>query len=268
MHTPKKSTNISSTIGRSPSAAAPYAAPMKAVSEIGVSMTRSGPKRSSKPCVAPKIPPYTPTSSPMTKTRSSRSISCAIASAIARAMVKIRSGIVAVSFLHTGITGPVSDGPGSRHENVSKGFFGCRVRALAREGNRLVYFCPCLALDLRGSLARQHPLADQALLEPFDRVLLLQLVDLILGPVDLRIALEVAEITVGSDLDQARAITPPGSSDGLTGDLVHVDRIIVRDVGTRNTVSDRSLAVSRNCCRLALWYGDGPGIVLDDKNHR
>ena len=45
MQTPKKSTNISSTIGRMPSAAAPVAAPMKAVSEIGVSMMRSGPKR-------------------------------------------------------------------------------------------------------------------------------------------------------------------------------------------------------------------------------
>ncbi len=57
MQTPKKSTNISSAIGRMPSAAAPVAAPMKAVSEIGVSMMRSGPKRSSRPPVALKMPP-------------------------------------------------------------------------------------------------------------------------------------------------------------------------------------------------------------------
>ena len=38
MHTPKKSTNISSTIGRKPAAAAPVAAPMNAVSEMGVSI--------------------------------------------------------------------------------------------------------------------------------------------------------------------------------------------------------------------------------------
>ncbi|MCY1552235.1 hypothetical protein D9M68_886170 [compost metagenome] len=75
MHTPKKSTNISSAIGRMPSAAAPMAVPMKAVSEIGVSMMRSLPCLSSRPPVAPKMPPYFPMSSPMTKTSASRSIS-------------------------------------------------------------------------------------------------------------------------------------------------------------------------------------------------
>ena len=57
MQTPKKSTNISSAIGRMPCSAAPTAAPMNAVSEIGVSMTRSGPNLSSRPSVAPKMPP-------------------------------------------------------------------------------------------------------------------------------------------------------------------------------------------------------------------
>ena len=40
--TPRKSTNISSTTGRSPACAAPTARPTNAVSEIGVSRTRSG----------------------------------------------------------------------------------------------------------------------------------------------------------------------------------------------------------------------------------
>ena len=57
MHTPKKSANISSTIGRIPSTAAPMPRPMNAVSEIGVSSTRSGPNCSSSPPVAPKMPP-------------------------------------------------------------------------------------------------------------------------------------------------------------------------------------------------------------------
>jgi len=83
MHTPKKSTNISSAIGRMPAAAAPAAAPMNADSEIGVSMMRSGPKRASRPPVALKMPPYLATSSPITKTFGSRSISWPIASAIA-----------------------------------------------------------------------------------------------------------------------------------------------------------------------------------------
>src|SRR5690625_2462264 len=83
MHTPKKSTNINSAIGRIPSVAAPIAAPIKAVSEIGESMIRSGPNRSKIPSVDPKIPPYFPTSSPNTNTSSFFSISKAIASAIA-----------------------------------------------------------------------------------------------------------------------------------------------------------------------------------------
>jgi hypothetical protein len=52
-----KSANISSTMGRMPSTAAPIPVPMNAVSEIGVSMTRSGPNCSSRPVVEPKMPP-------------------------------------------------------------------------------------------------------------------------------------------------------------------------------------------------------------------
>ena len=41
--TPMKFTNISSAIGRNPVIAAPTAAPMKLISQIGVSRMRSGP---------------------------------------------------------------------------------------------------------------------------------------------------------------------------------------------------------------------------------
>ena len=57
MQTPKKSTNMSSAIGRMPEMAAPTAAPMKPVSEIGVSMILSGPYLARRPSVAPKMPP-------------------------------------------------------------------------------------------------------------------------------------------------------------------------------------------------------------------
>ena len=93
MATPKKSANISSTTGRMPSTAAPTPRPMKAVSEIGVSSTRSGPNWSSSPVVAPKMPPYLPMSSPSTTTPASRSISCAMPSAMARAVVSRRSAV-------------------------------------------------------------------------------------------------------------------------------------------------------------------------------
>ena len=78
-----KSPNMISTIGRSPVTAAPKAAPASASSEIGVSNTRSEPKRSCRSGVALNTPPATATSSPKNTTEASRSISSAIASRIA-----------------------------------------------------------------------------------------------------------------------------------------------------------------------------------------
>lgn len=51
-------------MGLSPVAALPTAQPMIAPSEMGVSLTRSGPNSSSIPALTPKQPPNLPTSSP------------------------------------------------------------------------------------------------------------------------------------------------------------------------------------------------------------
>ncbi|RLG34765.1 hypothetical protein DRN98_02190, partial [Methanosarcinales archaeon] len=69
--------------GLKPFEAAPAARPMIAASLIGVSITRSGPKRSTKPRVAPNAPPGSPTSSPTIKTFGSLSISSPRASFMA-----------------------------------------------------------------------------------------------------------------------------------------------------------------------------------------
>src|SRR5436189_4039605 len=58
----------------------PIAEPRIPASESGVSMQRSGPKRSSSPAVARKTPPAHPTSSPITSTESSCAISACSAS--------------------------------------------------------------------------------------------------------------------------------------------------------------------------------------------
>src|SRR5579863_5182851 len=62
----------------------PQAAPMMALSLMGVSMTRSQPNLSSRPSLVLNAPPYTPTSSPMSTTLGSAAISsnsaCLIAS--------------------------------------------------------------------------------------------------------------------------------------------------------------------------------------------
>ena len=68
------SINIISTTGRMPIAAAPTPAPRKAISDIGVSITRSSPNFSINPSVALNGPPE-PISSPIKKTVGSLSSS-------------------------------------------------------------------------------------------------------------------------------------------------------------------------------------------------
>ncbi|MPN55240.1 hypothetical protein SDC9_202920 [bioreactor metagenome] len=96
---------------------------MKPVSEIGVSITRSGPNCSSNPVVALKMPPYLPTSSPMTKTRGSRAISCAVASEIACAMVRRRVVVVVLMRISWGSVG----------EDVQQRVLRFRIGAVATE---------------------------------------------------------------------------------------------------------------------------------------
>jgi len=80
--TPRKSRYITSTTGRSPAMAAPTPSPTMAVSEMGVSRTRS-PKRARSPRVRPKTLPPSPMSIPARKTRSSVSSSASSAARIA-----------------------------------------------------------------------------------------------------------------------------------------------------------------------------------------
>ena len=75
--------NCISHTGRRPMCAAPAAAPTIAVSAMGVSITRSAPKRAWNPSVTLNAPPNAPMSSPRRKTRSSRAISSPIPSRIA-----------------------------------------------------------------------------------------------------------------------------------------------------------------------------------------
>ena len=78
---------MSSTTGRMPAMAAPTPSPTIAVSEIGVSRTRS-PNRSRRPRVRPKTLPPSPTSMPATNTRSSAASS---ASSAARTASMVRN---------------------------------------------------------------------------------------------------------------------------------------------------------------------------------
>ena len=101
-HTPTKSRYISSTTGRIPAIAAPTPRPMTAVSEIGVSRTRS-PNRSRSPRVRPKTLPPSPTSMPATNTPSSSASSHSSADRIASIVRKTgASGAGRAGSGHTG----------------------------------------------------------------------------------------------------------------------------------------------------------------------
>src|SRR5437763_1365983 len=76
----RKSPNMMSTTGRIPVIAAPSASPVIPGSEIGESITRSGPNSSTSPDITLKGVPASATSSPMTYTVGSRRNSSASAS--------------------------------------------------------------------------------------------------------------------------------------------------------------------------------------------
>ena len=68
------SMNWISTMGRASASASPTPRPVIACSEMGVSRTRSAPKRSLSPVETPNTPPPSATSSPKRRIRSSAAI--------------------------------------------------------------------------------------------------------------------------------------------------------------------------------------------------
>ena len=67
----RKSANMISTIGRSPTRLIPSATPTKPFSQIGVTRTRSRPYFSTRPPLVLKTPPSASTSSPISRTAGS-----------------------------------------------------------------------------------------------------------------------------------------------------------------------------------------------------
>src|SRR5687767_8218152 len=169
---------MTSTTGRIPCMAAPIPAPTSAISEMGAFRTRSGPNSSSMPWVTPIEPPISAMSSPMMKTSTSRRIASESASRTAS-----RYDSSGIDVLH--------------------GVVGLRVGAVLGELGRGLDHLHDLAADVRGVLVRQLKLRSQLV----DRVLgLAQLLQLALGPVDLRIADVVAREPVGLHVEEVRAL--------------------------------------------------------------
>src|SRR6478672_4246932 len=200
-----KSTNISSTIGRMPSTAAPVARPMNAVSEIGVSSTRVGPNLSSRPVVEEKMPPYAPTSSPSTMTDGSASISWLIASTIAFAVVSRRLVRVAVTVASSARAG----------EHVLAHLGGVGAWTVLGELHRPFDPGRGFGADAGDLVLGQHPVGPQPGLVGRDRIPTRHVGQV--RPIALRVPLEVPPQPQRVHLDQRGAAAGAGPFDCLPG---------------------------------------------------
>src|SRR5260221_4736080 len=218
MQTPKKSTNISSTTGRSPTAAMPTAAPMNAASEIGLSRTRCSPKAASNPCVVPHTPPILARSSPRTTTDGSADISRCSASFNAREIVNRR--------LRSAAGDDAADSLVST-EDMGVHFLQFWKRRLAGKRNGGLGFCRRLRrnpVQFRG--IRNIPNQPFALKD--DRMHRLRMIALGLGPIFDRITDEVPLDSVRLDLHQRWPQPPTGTRDGVARRSVDEIGIVVR----------------------------------------
>src|SRR5689334_18225939 len=153
--------------GRWPASAAPTAAPMKLISQIGVSITRSAPNWMISPFVAPVGSPQASmmpwaarpappaTSSPITNTRSSRSISWRSASFSARPNASGR---------------PTSHLLPRGRVDVGRQLGQVRQRTLLGEPHGGVDHRAHLRVDPLQVARQQHPHVGHRLLEALDTV--------------------------------------------------------------------------------------------------
>ena len=193
-----------STTGRRPVMAAPTPRPVIPASEIGESITRSTPKRSTRPESTLNGVPASATSSPITKTVGSRSISSVIASLTASANVISRVGAAGAAVVASG-------------KDMEIHLRRIGVRRLEAEPDA----CGDLPVDVvpnRVQLGRiRMLLGAEPGPEPLDRVVALAPVLLLLGRAvvgAIDVADVVAEPAVGRAGEERRALAGAGARDG------------------------------------------------------
>src|SRR5581483_11018730 len=202
---------MTSTIGRMPVMAAPTPRPTNPASEIGVSITRSGPNSLTRPLSTLNGVPASATSSPIRKTRSSRRISSAIASRIASPMVSWRSATACSRI--------------DMHRDLVR----VRVRRLEGEAHTLLDLGSDLLLDAveRGGVGLTG--GDEGLGEDLQRVALLAPGSLlvlgpVVGPVD--VAHMVAALPVGPEQEEGRPLAGPRPRDRGARRVVHAAHVL------------------------------------------
>src|SRR5436309_2059824 len=190
-----------------PIIAAPMAAPTMAISEIGVSMTRSWPNSSDRPSVTvkpPPKPPGTPRSSPSRKTEGSARIATRSASRSASVML-MRRVPEACSVGESGIF-RITNAP-SVGEHVVQALVGRRLGARHSERHRLFDFRLTGTLDPFQFALALLEFVEELSAEQVHRVALAPLLELLLAAVVACVAARVALVAVGLVLQQRRPFT-------------------------------------------------------------
>src|SRR6267378_1518317 len=240
-----------STTGRIPVIAAPRPMPVKPGSEIGVSITRSGPNSSTRPRKTLNGVPASATSSPMTKTRGSRRISSASASRTASAIVSSRSATAC-----SGI-------------DMHGHFFRFRIWSIERELDAIGDLGPDLLFDAIKGRGIGLAILYQRLAEDLQRVVVLRPTALlVLGAVvrAVDIAHMMAVLPVGTKVQERRPFLGPCPFDRRPGrviDTPHVLAVSVRERDPESGCPKRDVAGGRLLIVRVLVVH----VVLADVDH-
>src|SRR5581483_460863 len=216
-----KSAIWSSITGRQPTSAAPTPAPACAASEIGASITRWAPNRSSSPFVTWKRPPSCATSSPTTNTPGSRSSSSCSASFSASAIVSSRGSAT--------LGEPSGCQPVRRCVDVLERGLRLGSGRREREPDRLLDVAPRLLLELLEACRLHAVLLREQPREAQDRVSSAPGVEL-LGRPEIRLRRRgVRGDAVALRLDQRRAVAGAGTGDRLGGHVPNGEYVVAVD---------------------------------------
>src|SRR5918996_4303827 len=223
-----KSMNIISTTGLSPPMAAPTAAPTMAASEIGASLTRSGPKRSSRPRVTPNGPPAAATSSPNKTTLGS----AAIASANARLIAcPKRLSLIVV--------------PGPTRIDIGQDLAGRRRRSASGFGDGRRH--PLPGLPHRGfDVSGRSATLQQMPFEAHDRIIVAARRHFFRVTVLLWVAFEMAAPPLGQAFKESRATAGSRFLCELAGRGMHLEHVVTIDGNRQQRLAPgESACVSR-----------------------
>src|SRR5919106_39389 len=206
-----------STMGRIPVIAAPTPIPEMPASEIGESITRSGPNSWTRPESTLNGVPASATCSPIRNTRSSRRISSAIASLTASAMVSSRPAVASTAFsTRLGV-------------DMTIDLRRVRIGSLEREALALLDLgghAPVegLQTNLVGVAQCAHPRGEHSKRIPRRTPLFLFLLRPVVRPIDVPDVM--TEEPVRPTLDERGAIAGARPPDRSVGRGAHLDHVL------------------------------------------